>query len=117
MTDYFSAHADALESLMDSLGADCPTMFWSNQEIRAMPSGAGASSTNSPGGFSLSADATLVCLVSDFAGEVPPDSSQQIVYPGMNEGRDGDIYKIVSRKISAGGKLISLVLESSAQGL
>ena len=111
--NYFDVHADALESLMDSLGDDCPTMFWSNQEIRAMPSGAGASSANNPGGFSLSADATLVCLVADFVDGVLPDSTQTVSYPGT----EGDVYKIVTRKISAGGKLISLVLESSAQGL
>ena len=111
--NYFDVHADALESLMDSLGEDCPTMFWSNQEIRAMPSGAGSSNANSPGGFSLSADATLVCLAADFTDGVLPDSTQTVSYPGT----DGDAYKIVTRKISAGGKLVSLILESVSQGL
>ncbi len=78
-----------------------------------MPSGASSSSANSPGGFSLAADCRLVALAADFADGVLPDSTQAVNYPG----EDGDAYKIVSRSITAGGKLITLVLEHSAQGL
>ena len=112
MRDYYSVHSDSLADLMVSLGDVCPQMFWSEQTIRAMPSGAGRSSANSPGGFSLSADCTLVALVADFSDGVLPDSTQTLTYPV-----DGDEYKIVSRKIEPGGRIVKLTLESVAQGL
>jgi hypothetical protein len=110
----FAVHENSLVDLFAILGDSCPRISWSGQSIRAMPSNASSSSANSPGGFSLSADMRLVALVADFAGGVLPDSTQFVTYPDAD---DGDAYKIVSRSITAGGRLISLTLEHSAQGL
>jgi hypothetical protein len=113
MKSDYEIHADALADLMASMLSDCPQLFWSGQLVRAMPGGATSSSANSPGGFSLSADCRLVALVSDFKDSIVPDSTQTLNYPGET----GDAYKVLTKTISAGGKLVSLTLEHIAQSL
>jgi hypothetical protein len=114
MTDGFQAHADAVASYMESLGAACPKLSWAGQSIRCVPSGARSSSGNSPGGFALGEGCAVQALAGDFDKGVLPENTQNVTYP---EGDTGRQYRIAATRLETGGKLVRLELESASEAL
>jgi hypothetical protein len=111
--DYFGAHALALKQAMDILEPDCPRMVWNTATFRCMPSGDKQSALGSPGGFSLEAEMTLSCLVSDFGSGPFPVDKQQVTYPA----KGGSLHKIAGVTTEPGGRIFRIRLESAVEKL
>lgn len=111
----YKIHADSLRQLQVEQDDTCPAMFYNNGSIRVLPGGATYKSSNSQGGLSINADLSLVVIAEDFGADFDFDSitNQIFNYPG--EG--GDQYAVDSVIKSPNGFQVTILANSSAEGL
>ncbi len=101
----YSVHAASLAALQTEMGADCPAFSWNGADYKALPGGAKRRKDNSAGGFSLDADLTITCLVSQF-GTTAAALCELMINSRLTYL--GQAYRIETVTVAAGGQQLRL---------
>ncbi len=101
----YLTHANSLGALQTEMGDDCPTFLWLSETRKALPGGAKRRKDNSAGGFSLDADLTITCLVSQF-GQAAATLREAMLNSRLTYL--GQAYRIESVTVAAGGQQLRL---------